>query len=228
LTNEGKTDMAAPSIDISRISQRSFPPDDLVTLLVFTDGNSSLSNELVSFAKSIVASNPSVEIDVQDVAEGKNEKLQALKIEYWPCLVLMKSDFTRIRYFGTPSGYETAPFMDAISELEKQETKLSEDTKKALVNIRRKANVKVFVLTTCTFCPVMARLSYRIAIESQRITAEIIDSSIFTDWAQRHLVMGVPKVILNDNTDITGAVSEEQFIEKLRDADHALIDNIYG
>jgi hypothetical protein len=40
--------------------------------------------------------------------------------------------------------------------------------------------------------------------------------------------MGVPKIILNDNLDITGAITDVEFFDKLRDSDHALIDSIYG
>jgi hypothetical protein len=51
---------------------------------------------------------------------------------------------------------------------------------------------------------------------------------MFTDLATRHSVMGVPKIILNDNLDITGAITDVEFFDKLRDSDHALIDSIYG
>jgi predicted DsbA family dithiol-disulfide isomerase len=40
--------------------------------------------------------------------------------------------------------------------------------------------------------------------------------------------MGVPKMILNDSMDITGAMEETQFFEKLRDADHSLVDSMFG
>ena len=40
--------------------------------------------------------------------------------------------------------------------------------------------------------------------------------------------MGTPKVILNDNLDITGAMGDVEFFEKLRDSDHSLIDSMYG
>jgi len=51
---------------------------------------------------------------------------------------------------------------------------------------------------------------------------------VFTDLSQKHLVQGVPKVVLNDITDLTGAVNETTFMEKLREADHALIDSMFG
>lgn len=220
--------MVFPEIDIGRLYPRRNGADAQMTLQIFIEKDSAISKQLEAFARSFTSSDPSMVLDIQYAEGGKNEKMQALRIEHWPCMVVKRGDFSRIRYYGIPEGFEIQPLSDAISELRKNSTGLSRQTKDALANIRRRANVKVFVLPTCNFCPVMARLAYRAAIESPRITAEVIDSSMFTDWSQKHLVMGVPKVVLNDITDITGAVSEEQFVEKLRDADYALIDNIYG
>lgn len=220
--------MEAPYVDVSRLSPRAVEKDSQIILQIFIDKESSISKQLEAFARSYVSSNPSVGLDVQFVEDGRNEEMQSLRIEYWPCIVVRKGNFSRIRYYGIPDGFELQPLADAIAELQKGGSALPRPIKDALVNIRRRANIKVFVLPTCNFCPVMARLAYRVAIESPRITSEVIDSSTFVEWSQKHLVMGVPKVVLNDNTDITGAVNEEQFLEKLRDADHALIDNIYA
>lgn len=217
-----------PVINVSRLSEQRNNADSPITLQIFIDRMSAASRQLEMFARSFTSSDPSIELDVQFVEGGRNKEMQSLRIEYWPCLVVRKAGFSRIRYYGIPEGLEIQPLSDAIAELRMSRTSLSQRTKDALVNIRRRANIKVFVLPTCNFCPVMARLAYRSAIESPMITSEVIDSSMFVEWSQKHLVMGVPKVILNDNTDITGAVNEEQFVEKLRDADHALIDNIYG
>ena len=159
---------------------------------------------------------------------GKNERMRSLHIEYAPCIVLMKGDFARIRYYGVPDGYEVAPLSDAIAELSSSAPKLSASSLSALATVRRRASIKVFILTTCTFCPIVARHAMRAAIASKSVTAEIIDSSVFTELSQKHLVQGVPKVVLNDIMDMTGAVNETTFMEKLRDADHALIDSMFG
>jgi alkyl hydroperoxide reductase subunit AhpF len=143
-------------------------------------------------------------------------------------LILVKGDFSRIRYYGVPAGYEFAPLIDALVELSSMKTPLSPKAKAALQTVRRRANIKIFILTTCTFCPTVARHAFRGAIESPRVTAEVIDSSMFPDLATRHSVLGVPKIILNDNLDITGAITDVEFFEKLRDSDHALLDSIYG
>lgn len=201
---------------------------DEVTILAFVDGGTAVSKEIADFANTIAGFNSSIKVDVQDAQDGKNQRMKDMRIEHWPVLILTKGDFARIRYYGIPLGYELPAIADAIVELSISKTPLSPKARYMLSNVRRRANIKVFVLTTCPFCPTVARHAFRAAIESTRVTAEVIDSQMFPDLAARHSVMGVPKIILNDNLDITGAVTDVEFFEKLRDSDHSLIDSMYG
>lgn len=198
-----------------------------IALVVFAD-DTVLASELVDTAKSLAGLDPRIKVDVEKVVEGKNQRMRDMRIENYPVLVLTKGDFNRIMYYGLPGGFEISPLSDAMAELSASRTGLSQKAKESLATVRRRANIKIFVLTTCVYCPIVARHAYRAAIESPRVTAEIIDSQLFADLAQRHSVMGVPKIILNDNTDITGAVQEMDFFQKLKDSDVALIDSIYG
>lgn len=216
--------MDLPSINVGETQTRA---EQDVTLLLFLDG-SALSTQLAGFAETFSQRHPHVKVEAQDWKDGKNERMRSLHIENAPCLVLTRGDFTRIRYYGVPDGYEVAPLEDAVSEISASAPKLSASSLSTLATVRRRANIKVFVLTTCTFCPIVARHAMRAAIASKTVTAEIIDSSVFTDLSQKHLVQGVPKVVLNDITDLTGAVNETTFMEKLREADHALIDSMFG
>ncbi len=200
---------------------------DQVTLSVFEDGHQA-AKPLAEFATSITSISPRVSVDIQDPQEGKNNRLRELHIERWPVLVLTKGEFARIRYFGVPLGFEVPAMLDAIVELSGSATLLSPRAKSSLATVRRKANIQVFVLPTCPFCPTVARHAYRGAIESQKVTTEVIDSAMFPELAQRHAVMGVPKVVLNDNLDITGAMTDTEFFEKLSESDHALLDSMFG
>ena len=200
---------------------------DEVTILVFADADA-LSKELVDFTHVLESLSPKVKLDIQNPDGGKNSKMKDLHVERWPMLLLLKGDFNRIRYYGIPLGYEMSAFSDALAELSSSSTSLSPKARATLSTVRRKANIKIFVLPTCPFCPTVARHAYRGAIESQKVTAEIIDSRMFPDMATRHAVMGVPKIVLNDNLDITGAITDVEFFDKLRDSDHALLDSMYG
>jgi glutaredoxin-like protein len=200
---------------------------DEVTLVVFSD-DGPLGTDLTGVATEIASLGPKMKVEVEKVVGGKNQRLSDMRMVNFPALVLVKGDFNRIRYYGLPGGFEISPLSDAIVELSASRTGLSQKSKESLATARRRANIKIFVLTSCVYCPIVARHAYRAAIESPRVTAEVIDSQLFFDLAQRHSVMGVPKIILNDNTDITGAIQEMDFFQKLKDSDVALIDNIYG
>jgi len=201
---------------------------DDVTLLVFIDDSISISKDVLDFANAMASLSPKIKVQVEKVQNGKNQLMVDLHIQNFPVIVVTKGDFSRIRYYGVPAGHEISPIADAIVELSNSRANLSPKARNIIGTIRRRANIKIFVLTTCVYCPIVARHAYRAAIESPRITADIIDSQLFADLAQRHSVMGVPKIILNDNTDITGAIQESEFFDKLKDSDVAQMDSIYG
>lgn len=201
---------------------------DEVTLLLFTDDATVLAKEMTAFAQALSSASPKVKLEVEKVVDGRNQRMLDMRIENYPVMVLLKGDFNRIRYYGVPGGYESTALADGLIELSNSKTPLSPNARASLASIRRRANIKVFVMVTCPFCPTVARHAYRAAIESPKVTAEVIDTQMFPDLALRHSVMGVPKVVLNDNTDITGAMQEAEFFAKLKDADIALLDSMYG
>jgi len=61
-------------------------------------------------------------------------------------------------------------------------------------------------------------LAHQIAIENAHVTADIVEINEFADLAQRYVIRGVPKTVINDSVEFTGAVPEEQFLEHLKRA----------
>lgn len=51
------------------------------------------------------------------------------------------------------------------------------------------------------------------AIESDRIVADVVEISEFPDMAQRYGVTGVPKIVINDEVELLGAQPESTFVE---------------
>lgn len=199
---------------------------DEVLLRVFVDG-SDVSKATALLAREIADIHPKVTVSVED-SEGAGEGLASeRKVERFPTVMVEKEGFDRMRYLGMPKEYELTALSDAIVELSSSTPQLSEKALEDLSKLRRHVSVKVFVLTTCPYCPSVARLAYRAAIGSERVTAEVIDSNMFLDLATRHSVTGVPKTIINDSMDITGIVDDVVFFDRIRDADVAVLDSIY-
>ena len=56
------------------------------------------------------------------------------------------------------------------------------------------------------------------AMESQHVTADVIEVQEFPQLAQAYNVMGVPKTVINDRVQFTGAIPESTFMERVLEA----------
>ena len=61
-------------------------------------------------------------------------------------------------------------------------------------------------------------MAHEMAIESSRVLADVIEVQEFPHLARTYRVMGVPKTVINDRVQFTGAVTEEQFLLKVLQA----------
>jgi predicted DsbA family dithiol-disulfide isomerase len=60
---------------------------------------------------------------------------------------------------------------------------------------------------------VAAAIAHKLAVESDMISADVIDATEFPDLAQKYGVIGVPKVVMNEKVDFVGAFNEDLFAE---------------
>jgi predicted DsbA family dithiol-disulfide isomerase len=52
-------------------------------------------------------------------------------------------------------------------------------------------------------------------MENAHITADVVEVSEFVDLAQRYNVQGVPKTVINDRVEFTGALPEPRFVQEV-------------
>jgi predicted DsbA family dithiol-disulfide isomerase len=64
----------------------------------------------------------------------------------------------------------------------------------------------------------MAGLAYRFAMASDKVTVEVYDVSEFSSVAQKYAVGPVPTTIINEKTQLVGAVPEQQLLAKVMEA----------
>ena len=58
-------------------------------------------------------------------------------------------------------------------------------------------------------------LAHKMAMESEKITAEAIEATEFPDLARQYRVMAVPRTVINDKGAIEGAMPESMFIRRI-------------
>ena len=56
------------------------------------------------------------------------------------------------------------------------------------------------------------------AMESDWVRADAVEVSEFPHLGQKYLVMGVPKIVINEKTMIEGALPEARFIQEVLNA----------
>lgn len=58
-------------------------------------------------------------------------------------------------------------------------------------------------------------MAHKLAVENEHITADVIEASEFMDLSQRYQVHGVPKTVINDRVEFTGALPEPRFMQQV-------------
>ncbi len=56
------------------------------------------------------------------------------------------------------------------------------------------------------------------AMESSRVTADVVEIQEFPQIARAYRVSGVPKTVINDSVQFTGAVTEETLVHSIMEA----------
>ncbi len=61
-------------------------------------------------------------------------------------------------------------------------------------------------------------LAHRLAMESEWIRADMIEATEFPHLANKYQVYGVPRIVINEDTHIEGAVPEPMLVAQLMQA----------
>ena len=186
---------------------------DPVKIVMFTqEVECRYCNETRKIAEELATLSDKVSTEVYDFVKDQ-AKAKELGIDKIPALAIIGKQDYGVRYYGVPYGYELQTLIEAIINVSKGATDLSEKTKTVLKDLKTPVNIKVFVTLTCPHCPTAAAIAHKLAVECDLIKADVIESSEFPDLAMKYNVIGVPKVIVNDKVDFVGEFNEDLFAE---------------
>lgn len=184
-----------------------------VRIVMFTQeiecGSCSNTRDLV---QELATLNDKISVEVYDfVADAA--KAKEYGIDKIPALAIIGKKDHGVRIYGLPYGYELQTLIEAVINVSKGKTDLSEKTKTILMEVKSPVHIQVFVTLTCPHCPVAAAVAHKLAIESDMVKADVINSSDFPDLAMKYNVIGVPKIIINEKVEFVGAFNEDLFAE---------------
>jgi len=95
---------------------------------------------------------------------------------------------------------------------------LSPESKDKIAEINKPIHIQVFVTLTCPYCPAAVQMAHKLALESEYITSDMVESTEFPHLANKYGVMGVPKTVINETFGFEGALPESAFLDEIMKA----------
>ena len=170
-----------------------------IEIVLIKDSSNEKSFEMETAFKDIAS--VSEKIKFSSYEKGENKELeQKINVERFPTSAVLDKDgnFSGIKYSTVPGGHELNSFILAMYNVAGPGQKLSDETLEKIRNIKRTINVKVGISLSCSNCPETVQSVQRIAAENKNIQVEIIDVLTFRDFKDKHEIMSVPAMVVND------------------------------
>ena len=151
----------------------------------------SVSVELESFITSLAALSDKLSVEV---ADRKADAAIA------PCVEVCLADGSKsgLAFHGVPGGHEFTSFVLGLYNAAGPGQALEESTRQQIAAIVNKTDLKILVTLSCTMCPDLVMAAQRIAAANPNVTAHVYDIRHFEDLKNRHKVMSVPCLVIND------------------------------
>ena len=177
--------------------------------------------EVQQLVEEVAELNDLLGLQVYDL-DSERELAEQYNVDASPSLVLTAREGEKLvdyglRFKGAPAGHEFTTFIHDLLYVSKRRTDLSEETRAFLKTLKEPLLLQVFVTPTCGYCPLAVILAHQMAIESEMVQAEMIESTEFRDLANEYMVSGVPQTTINAGAGtVVGALPEPIMLEKIQ------------
>lgn len=186
-----------------------------VTLDIFTqEYECDYCKENRELAQQLSTLTDKIKLEIFDFMKDK-EKVAQLGVDKVPATAILGDRMSHVKFYGVPAGYEFSTLLRDIIQVSREETELLPETRKALVGLKAPVHVQVFVTPTCPYCPGAVSLAHHFAMENSNIKADMIEVSEFPQLAIKYNVMGVPKIVINENIELIGLQPEDEFLRQI-------------
>ena len=170
-----------------------------ITLLVVgNEEQPGFSSELKSFADDIAGLSDMVTVSYLALEDYNKQDIK-IKSDLFPVLAVLDKDSNDLGiYFnGIPGGHEFNSFILAIYNAAGPGQQIPENTL-ARIKALPPQLIQVGATLSCTMCPDAVQAAQLIARHNPNITAQMIDISKFPEFREKHKIMSVPAVIVNE------------------------------
>ncbi len=172
-------------------------------ILVFKGKGDDKSNKIKQILQEISSTSDKI----------KFEESSDLDCIDFPCFsITIPGKDLGIRFMGEPSGGEFQVVIDTIIMVSTNDYQISERIEEIAEEIDEDVDIKVFVTSSCGFCPPAIKIAYSFALVNNFIKTTVIDCYSFPDLAMKYNVAAVPKTVINDKVEFIGAKDDNEFL----------------
>ena len=171
--------------------------------------NRPVSDELEQFVTALTDLSDKLAIDVAD---------RQADAAFAPCVEVCQADGmpTGLAFHGVPGGHEFTSFVLGLYNAAGPGQALDETAREQIAAVTNKTDMKILVTLSCTMCPELVASAQRIAAINPNVTAHVYDIRHFEELKNRHKVMSVPCLVINDEQVSFGKKNILQILQLLR------------
>lgn len=189
-----------------------------VTMVSIAEEKTDFSEKLDNFVLELAGLDDKLEAIA--LLKGENPELESAltKVERYPAIVLLdheKNDM-QVYYNTLPSGHEFNSFVLALYNTAGPGQPLEQETLDQIQALDAPLHVEVGISLTCTMCPDVVQGMQLIAAHNPNIKVNIIDVFEFPEFREKHNIMSVPAVVINDSDPIFGKKNVQELIGLLK------------
>ncbi|MFO7682774.1 MAG: thioredoxin family protein [Chloroflexota bacterium] len=193
-----------------------------VKLVMFTqEMECQYCSETRMISEEVAALSDKISVEVYDFVRDQ-EIAEQYHIDKIPAIAVVrgggKAKDYGIRFYGIPSGYEFSSLIENIMMVSSGESGLSAETKAWAAGLDKPVHLQVFITPTCPYCPQAVIMAHQLAMESDLITADMVEAIEFPHLSNKYHVQGVPRTVINDDFHMEGAAPEPMLLGKLQEA----------
>jgi hypothetical protein len=124
-----------------------------------------------------------------------------------------------LRLHGVPSGKELSPFLELLSVSAGTPADFSSAIRAKIDQVTLPADLKLYIMPQCPFCPKMVRDLGRLACRCDLVDLAIVDGLFFQDEARRDNIQSAPTLILEDQWRWSGLTGLSEVLDAIMNRD---------
>lgn len=143
------------------------------------------------------------------------QEVKRFGIERIPATAILGDHDYGIRLYGMPGGFQFPTLLDDLLMVSQRDSGLQQPSRDALTALRIPIAIEVFVSTISPYGPREVHFAHQFAMESEYVSAAMIETTEFPELAQKRNVFSVPKTVVNRWSLSELALSENQFLHQI-------------